>query len=278
MKNKTLYISDLDGTLLNSDKELSRYTLDTLNALMEKGLNFTVATARSSASAIKILEDLKLKLPVILMNGVAIYDLQQHKYIKTEVIQGQTASSIICILKEHDISGFMYAISKDTLITYYENLNSKDMQDFYDERVLKYNKTFEQVESFLNKTLDNEIIYFSLIGEYERLAKVLKDLSKLEDIDSVLYRDIYGVNLWYLEIHSINASKYNSTKYLREYCEFDRIIGFGDNLNDLPLFRACDQFYAVSNAVLELKEKATNIIGDNNSDGVARFISDLRLY
>ena len=73
-------------------------------------------------------------------------------------------------------------------------------------------------------------------------------------------------------MYSKTASKYNAVNYIRDYCGFDRIIGFGDNFNDIPLLKACDEFYAVSNAVYELKEKLTGILVDNNSDGVAKFI------
>jgi hydroxymethylpyrimidine pyrophosphatase-like HAD family hydrolase len=64
---------------------------------------------------------------------------------------------------------------------------------------------------------------------------------------------------------------------LREYGRFDKVVGFGDNLNDIPLFRACEESYAMSNAVEELKEIATGIIASNNEDGVARFIAQKEL-
>jgi len=48
---KTLYVSDLDGTLLNREPRLSAYTAETLNLLIEEGLPFTYATARSVHSA-----------------------------------------------------------------------------------------------------------------------------------------------------------------------------------------------------------------------------------
>ncbi|MFZ5989481.1 MAG: HAD family hydrolase [Bacillota bacterium] len=267
-----LYISDLDGTLLNNDKEISEYTKDTINGLAAKGVYFSVATARSAASAIKILSGVNINIPVVLMNGAAIYDIQKGKYIKTEAIPERTACTVVAILKEHDITGFMYAIPEDRLVTYYESLNTKALHDFHCERVIKYAKKFEQTDSFLDKISSNNIVYFTLIDEYDRLSKVLNALKRVPHIDAVLYRDIYAENLWYLEIHSKNASKYNAVKYLREYCRFDRIIGFGDNLNDIPFLEACDEFYAVSNAVEQLKQKANGVIGSHDSDGVARFI------
>ena len=49
-------------------------------------------------------------------------------------------------------------------------------------------------------------------------------------------------------------------------------MAFGDNLNDLPLFRLADRRYAPENAMDEVKRQATAIIPDNNHDGVARFL------
>ncbi len=272
MKSRTLYISDLDGTLLNKNKEVSQFTKSVLNTFIDEGGNFSIATARTAASACKILSGLNINTPIVLMNGAVIYDLCKNIYLKTEIIFRKTARGIIEILKENEISGFMYAIYRDKLVTYYENLQDKPLRDFYDERVQKYYKSFEQVDNFIDKITEDNIIYFTLIAEYDQLLTVHKIISENSDIDMSLYKDIYDENLWYLEIYSTHASKYNAVKYIREKYKFDKIIGFGDNHNDIPLLKACDEFYSVSNAICELKEKATGIIGSNQSDGVSRFI------
>ena len=267
-----MYITDLDGTLLNSCKEISEFTKNTLNTLIAGGVNFSVASARSAASSVKILSCLNLNIPVVLMNGVVVYDTNRRKYVKTEYIPVYAVELILDTLEQSGITGFMYAVRNDNLITYYENLDSPAMQDFYDERVKKYYKSFEQVDRFSKKVIENEIIYFTLIDQFDTLSQVLEKLRVCEDIDAVLYRDIYAQRLWYLEIHSKFASKRNAVNFLRDYCKFTRVTGFGDNLNDIPLFKACDECYAVANAVDELKEIATGVIADNESDAVARFI------
>jgi len=78
-----------------------------------------------------------------------------------------------------------------------------------------------------------------------------------------------------MEVSSAKASKYNAVMFLRRKYGFDKIVGFGDNLNDLPLFRACDETYAVENARDEVKSAATGIIPSNTENGVALKISDL---
>ena len=277
MKTKTLYISDLDGTLLNSNKDVSEYTRDTLNSLIKKGVHFSIATARTAASAVKILSGLNLNLPVLLMNGVVVYDIPNGNYIKIESIPQETVINVIRVLKEHSLTGFMYSINNNDLTTYYEALNTQALKDFYDERITRYYKSFEQTESFLDKVSTGKTVYFAVINEYDKLISAFNSLKKYPNIDSVLYRDIYANDQWYLEIHSNAASKYNAAKYLRKYGRFDKVVGFGDNLNDIPLFRACEESYAMSNAVEELKEMATGIIANNNEDGVARFIAQKEL-
>lgn len=273
MTVKTLYISDMDGTLLNSDKEVSAFTESIINAFVAGGGHFTVATARSPASCVKILSGLNLDVPAVLMNGAVVYDLKAGKYVKTEIIPYEPAHKIISVFRQHEISGFMYAVLNGKLITYYENLETKALKEFHDERVQKYSKSFEQVSDFEEKIPENNIIYFSLINDYNKLLPIYNCMKNQTDIDMAFYRDNYGDKLWYLEVFSKSASKYNAARYLREQGRYDKIIGFGDNFNDLPLLKACDEFYSVSDAVDELKQASTGIIGSNEEDAVARFLA-----
>ena len=67
-------------------------------------------------------------------------------------------------------------------------------------------------------------------------------------------------------------SKGTAAEEIKRLTGADRIIAFGDNLNDIPLFEAADEAYAVSNAHEKLKEIATGIIGSNDEDAVIKFI------
>ena len=79
---KRLYVSDLDGTLLNQQAELSDVTIDVIKRAIAQGLDFTVSTARTPTTALKIVEPLHLQLPVMMMNGVLVYDMATKKYLK----------------------------------------------------------------------------------------------------------------------------------------------------------------------------------------------------
>lgn len=268
---KTLYISDLDGTLLQPDIKLSAKTISTLNELIDQGMYFSVATARSIASVQHILKDVKVSVPVILMNGVCIYDFQKKDYIKVETFPKRSIDALMELIENHHLKGFAYTIKNGVMSTYYEDLNSKALKDFYQERVDLYQKRFTQVEHF--SSLSGEpIIYFSLMDLKENLEPVYRVLEEIPDLNCTFYKDNYSPDFWYLETFSKTSSKYHAVEFLRSYLGFERIVCFGDNRNDLPLFEACDQRIAVGNAVDELKEKADLVIGKNYEDGVVTWL------
>ncbi|HHV13570.1 MAG TPA: HAD family phosphatase [Clostridiales bacterium] len=268
---KALYISDLDGTLLQPDVTLSRYTVDTLNELMAGGMEFTVATARTIASVKHILKDLNLAHPIILMNGVCIYDLQKQEYVKVETLSQGSIRELMKVIEKNSLKGFVYTIKDSVLATYYEDLNTEALRDFYQERVDLYGKRFTQVDRFSDLS-GEPIIYFSLLDHREKLEPIYHQIQSIPDLACTFYRDNYAPDFWFLETFSSSASKYHATRYLRASLGAERVICFGDNRNDLPLFEASDQKIAVGNAVDELKEKADQIASPNTEDGVANWL------
>lgn len=69
---KTLYVTDLDGTLLNTHDTINPYSIEIINRLVEQGMLFTYATARSQVSAAVVAKGLSAKIPVIVYNGAFI--------------------------------------------------------------------------------------------------------------------------------------------------------------------------------------------------------------
>lgn len=268
---KTLFVSDLDGTLLTSEAELSYNTKKVLRKLLSEGVSFTIATARSPYSVNSIFADVPLEIPCILMNGVIIYDLKNKRFAQVESICKTAYDKVLRAVEGFGLSTFVYAVEGDDLISYYESITTPQMKSFYEERKNKYGKSFVKVDS-LSDIEPDKAIYFTMLYTRKELQPLCKALDNIEDISYTCYEDIYSEGLWYLEIFSKKATKYNATLKLRKMLAFDRVIGFGDSHNDLPLLDACDEFYAVSNAADEVKRRATGIIGDNNSDSVVKSI------
>lgn len=267
-----LYVSDLDGTLLDKNAQVSEYTSATLNELISNGMDFTVATARTNATVSKILSGLTLRLPVILMNGVLIYDNIKGRYIFRAVIPNDSIVKITDAMHRHGLYSFMYSVSDNDMTAYYEKIATAAMNDFYQERKYKYYKSFEQVNALTDVT--DDVVYFSLLNTEQTLRPLYDELSEMAEIKCVFYKDVYSEGLWYLEIFSASASKKNAVDFLREKYGYDKVICFGDNLNDIPLFEASDKRYAVENAHPDLKTLADKVIGSNNDNGVAKFLKD----
>ncbi|MBQ8296903.1 MAG: HAD family phosphatase [Ruminococcus sp.] len=270
---KRLYICDLDGTLLSPEQLVTEETVRLLNESIAKGAFFTFATARTAASAVKITEGININVPCILMNGVSVYDIARKKYVKNEYLPAEKSAAVAELLDSLGQSGFMYKISEDKLSCEYTTLDSPEIYEFYRRRKDRYDKPFAQIKSFSDSCTD-EVMYFTMLDRYEKLDAVRKGAEKIGGLKYEFYRDIYSENVWYLEIFSDRASKYNGVKFLREYCGFEHITCFGDNLNDIPMFRASDVKLAVGNAKPELKELADEIILPNTENGVAVWLSE----
>ena len=270
---KTLYISDLDGTLLQNDAKLSNYTTQALQAFIGRGGLFSVATARTWESMLHnhFLDPvLPLPVPLVLMNGALIYDTQAGRYVKRETIPPETVRNMLACMKAHGISGLLYN-HQDVMRIYHNAITRHHMQQGYAYRKRIYGDRMIETDQ---PPVEN-IVYLSIPDTYDGLLPLYEDLQQLPGLSSVLYPCSYLQDCWYLECYSDQASKYNAVRWLRENYGFDKIIGFGDNLNDIPLFEACDEGYAVANAREELKAAATGVIAANTEDGVAKFLEGI---
>lgn len=273
---KTLYISDLDGTLLNPNQEVTPFTKRIINRFTENGGYFAVATARTLDTVLHILDGVKLSVPAVLLNGVSVYDTQRQEYLKVEILDHSILGSLFKTLVDFNISGFVYTYENGDIAHYYENLDTEIRKSFHDDRSGKYGRVYTQVGSF-SELCNKDIAYFSTCDDYKLLAPVYEKLKASNRLHIEFYKDIYHAEFWYFEVCAATASKYNAVLYLKEIYGFDRIVSFGDNLNDLPLFQASDESYAVSNAKAEVKEKATAVIGSNEDDGVAKWLEERKL-
>ena len=271
--DKTLFISDLDGTLLNRSAELSAYTAAALNAMIGGGLHFSVATARSPVSTLNVLDGMIFNVPLVLMNGVLIYDAGRNHYDLVNYMRPDVVSAVVKVLKEHNATGLLCKMADSELTTYHEALESKILRDFVHERVTKFKRVYIKTDSFTDVPPDN-VINIAILDSLELLTPVQGALADRPDLNMTLYKDVYSPEMWCLEIFSDGASKRNAVAFLRETRGYEKIIGFGDNLNDLPMFEACDVRVAVENARPELKAAADYICGSNDDDGVVKWIEE----
>lgn len=269
-----LYISDLDGTLLNSKGELSQQTIKTINKMIAEGLDFTVATARGIDSVKEILAPLNLKYPVILNNGLFIYDLNEDCVIEEYSIDLKVVKDIIDDLSDYEIYPMISIKKEGEYKVYYSEIKNQGEKEFIDFHGQSASLEFVKVDDLMQLKNKKVLSLFS-IGTKAALEEATDFLKEKYSLEIHLFYDIYSEYHW-LEINPINASKGDGILYLKEKYGFNRLITFGDNLNDVSMFEVSDESYAMENANTVVKPRATQIIGTNDAHSVANYIKEKR--
>lgn len=263
---KTLYVSDLDGTLLRSNERTSEYTNRVINSLTEKGMLFSYATARSLVTAKKVTKGIHAKIPLIVYNGAFVMD-----NVTGEIMVANFFSQSVCDVLEELFANKVYPIvyayiEGEEKFSFVPELCTEGMKKFLQSRNgdIRTNAVKEAEE--LKK---GELFYITCIDKEEKLKPLYE---KYKDVFHCVYQtDIYTKEQW-LEIMPLEASKSNAIKQLQERLECEKLVVFGDGKNDIDMFALADESYAVQNAHEDLKKCATGIIASNDDDGVARWL------
>lgn len=265
---KTLYVSDLDGTLLNSSQITSEYTNSVINSLAEKGVMFSYATARSYSTARLVASGISAKIPLVVYNGTFVIDNVTGERLVSNFFQDNITNVIEDLLKG-SVNPIVYSIiNGEEKFSYIESRCNAGQRLFIESR--KGDSRDNPVKNEMD-LLQGDIFYISCIYDEEHLQPFY---NKYKDLFNCLYqRDIYSDTQW-LEIMPVNATKANGILTLKKILSCDRIVAFGDGKNDIDMFRIADECYAVFNAVDELKAIATGIIDSNNNDGVAKWLAE----
>lgn len=267
---KTLYVSDLDGTLLNAYGEISQVTADTLNSFIAQGGLFTIATARMAFGCDYELESINLNLPGIVMNGACLYSFDERRYSEVQAIDMEKVSTIEGILDEHDGAVYMYTYADNALSLYYKAAHIHSAQ-YLNIRVQQACREVREVNSFHDIAKAQQVIYFALTGEQEKMESIVNKLRSVSGIQATSYLNIYN-GLYCLEIFDSKANKANALLKLKSLVQADEVVAFGDNHNDIEMLNMADIRLAPENAVSEVKRIADSIIDSHDRDGVAKYI------
>ena len=268
---KTLYVTDLDGTLLNPSARISEYSIATINRLVEEGMLFTYATARSLVSASVATDGLTAKIPVIAYNGAFIFKPDTGEVLHSVKFTTEEVQHVREVLEKNNISPLVYSVIDGADRLSWDVCHENEgMRNYLSRRQGDRRLRSLQGDDGL---YEGEVFYFTCVGTDEKL-KPLYDTMKIDDrYVCTLQKELYQPE-YFCEIMPAMATKAQAIEKLKELWGCERIVSFGDAVNDIPMFRISDECYAVENAVEELKVFATGIIASNEQDGVAKWLSE----
>lgn len=266
---KTLYVTDLDGTLLNSNDRISQYSIQTINGLVAKGMQFTYATARSLVSASVVAEGLSTTIPVIAYNGALIIHPDTGEVISSLSFTREETNDAIGILREYGGNPLVYAyVDGVERVSYLMGRENDGIRRYLDVR--KGDRRFRPVQEE-ESLYQGDIFYFTCIADREELLPLYEIFVRDDRFRTTLQQELYRPE-YFLEIMPKKASKAEAIKRLKEIWHCGKVVSFGDAVNDIPMFEVSDECYAVANAVQELKDRATAVIASNDEDGVAKWL------
>lgn len=266
--SRTLYVSDLDDTLLGDDGALSPRTVAVVNELIDAGGLFTYATARSFATASAVTAGLRLNLPVITNGGAVTADPHSGEHVATTFLPAAVATRILGVMSGADgVAPLVFAIVDDRDRALCLEPDAAPGALAGDPRLLP-------VVDWSTADL-SRVLSIGSGGSLEPLRALRETLGDaLDGCFSVLWENDGQPGLQWMEIHSADATKAVAARRLQARLGAGRLVAFGDNLNDVPLLAEADAGYAVANAVPELREVATAVIGGNDDDGVAEWLAE----
>ena len=264
---KYLVSCDLDGTLLTDDKQISKKSRKIIRKFVKQGNYFVINTGRAIISTLRFLSDLKLDMPIITDNGGNIY------HFKNNIIEVEGKNIPYKEFKEFvtEVSDYIncaFCIKNNIVICQ----NKKDVPFWIfpkDDSIVIHEGLFKDLV-YDDVTLPSLWIKNECIEEFEKACEK--------------YSDVMGYHKWGIydnqcsyELFNPYASKGNAMKDLAKRFGCDKTIAFGDQLNDLSMLKAADYGVAMCNARDEVKNAAGYTTKyDNNNDGVAMFLKDLK--
>ena len=269
----TLYVSDMDGTLLNDESLLSSGTVQTLNRIIgEMGGLFTVATARTPATVVPLMQQVSATLPFIVIGGAAMWNPLTATYEHTRVIAPDVVNAIADVFERRGMHPFIYRQHGPGMLhTHHFGPMTPNEERFVAQRQHLPLKRFFLDDAHYRTSPGDTLIIFSM-NKYAALKDIAAEVRATADCQVTLYHDIFDESDGYLEIHAAGTTKAGAIRSLADQIGADRVVVFGDNRNDIAMMQAADHSVAVGNAFDEVKAAASEVIGLNTDDSVARWI------
>ena len=264
-KNIKLIVFDVDGTLVDDNQKLGQKTFKVIRKLIGQGLLISFATGKIFPSVEELVKKLNIKTPIILANGAIIQkpnaDLVMGKFLPLEVI-----NFILNSYREFDADLALF--TPDSVFVEKDTINTDRIKNIFKEKVNAIG-SWQQVVSHFPVVCKMIFINLNSQRAIDRLTNYLR-----ENFDGKVSLSTGAPNS--IEVMPAGVSKKSGLLQLLDYLKIplDSVMVFGDQLNDFQMIECAGIGVAVGNAIDEVKNISDYVIGTNNQEGPASFLSE----
>lgn len=262
MKYK-LVATDLDGTFLDSDSNISQKNIDTVNTLTDSGCIFVIITGRMYCSVKPYLEQLNNKELVGLYQGGIIMDAFNGNVMYKTTMKNSIAQKIYSDAVRLGLN--VQAYTDDVYIENYD-----EYTQLYEKMTRSKATLVDSLDDIINK---GELLKL-LINTSEGKVKQYYDYFMHKYSNDV---SVVSSGKHFIEFTHPDANKGHALEIIAKRYGVDRkeIIAFGDHYNDIPMLKFAGMGVAMGNAVQKLKDSADFVTLSNDEDGFAYAINKI---
>ncbi len=270
---KKVFITDLDHTFLHSSQTVTHFSKQIWNEKSKHAL-LSIATARSFSKTQEFLKNLKLELPLILLDGAMIATTEK-KLISLNTISKELSDSIIEESSRFGI--YPYVIALKDKRTLDESFDIPPILNYYQKFLIENHYTSDK--RIVHKKRiegDKDTLKLVYMGEESLLRPLSIHLKRVfgSQIEVKLSPENY-MKCYFLTILHPLSDKAHALVKVHEYLNSDikETTVFGDSINDIGMFKLAGNAVAVSNALEEVKKEADIVLKESNDeDGVAKYL------
>ena len=222
-RRDTLFVSGLDGLLLTDQETLTPYSLVRLNRMLDDGMQFTLSTMRTPASVRETTRDLRFRLPIIVMDGAALYDVGQKRYLHTCVLPKELALRCEAVFQAQGVHCFLNGVLDDNLMIYYGEFHHETERAIFEKLRTSPYRNYVSREYYK----DCPILYLMGIDLTERIQALYDALGKaglLEQVKVRLYPSAEYPGYSYLKIYERSASREDMLDRLKRELGMERSV------------------------------------------------------
>ncbi len=201
-----LFVSGLDGVLLAPQEEMTPYSRVRLNRMLDDGMRFTISTMRTPASVREAVPDLRFRLPLIVMDGAAMYDMEKKTFLHARFLPRELVFRCEDVLREQGIHCFLNGVLDDVLLIYYGELRNEAEQDIYARLHTSPYRNYIRREHYHQCP----VLYLMAIDRTERMQAAYDALDHaglLEEVKVRFYPAADYPGYSYLKIYERSASR-----------------------------------------------------------------------